>query len=72
MFGKLASNKLYIEKPSIKFMKPNLPLPKDYDYNATLEKLDESEIKARVMLDIFKKLKIRKQKNPDKCPWCNK
>lgn len=52
-------------------MKPNLPLPKDYDYKATLEELDESETKARIMLDIFKKLKIRKQKNPDKCPWCN-
>ncbi|MBT3416695.1 hypothetical protein HON86_00775 [Candidatus Woesearchaeota archaeon] len=52
-------------------MKPNLHLPRDYDYKSTLEELDESEIRARVMLDVFKEIKNRKQKNPDKCPWCN-
>ena len=52
-------------------MKPKIPLPKDYDYKSTLEDLDESETKARIMLDIFKELKKREQKNKNKCPWCN-
>jgi hypothetical protein len=48
-----------------------IPLPKDYDYEKTLEELDEEQLKAKIMIDIFKELKKRQEKNPDKCPWCN-
>jgi hypothetical protein len=51
--------------------KADIPLPKDYSYAATLEQLDNSELRAKIMVDIFKELKRRHKKNPDKCPWCN-
>lgn len=49
-----------------------IPLPKEYDYEKTLEELDEEQLKAKIMIDIFKELKKRQEKNPDMCPWCNK
>jgi len=51
--------------------KTQLPLPKDYSYAATLEELDDAELRAKIMVDIFKELKKRHKENPEKCPWCN-
>ncbi len=46
-------------------------LPKNYHYEKTLEELDEEQLKAKIMIDIFKELEKRQKQHPDKCPWCN-
>jgi len=45
-------------------------LPKHYSYNFSLEKLDNEAMSARVMVDIFKELNKRIEKDSNKCPWC--
>ena len=47
-----------------------IPLPKDYNYEKTLEQLDEEQLKAKIMIDVFKELKKRHEENPEECPWC--
>ncbi|MCD4760121.1 hypothetical protein K8R33_04505 [archaeon] len=48
-----------------------IPLPKNYNYEKTLEELDEEQLKAKIMIDIFKEIKKRQEEHPNKCPWCN-
>lgn len=53
-------------------MKKELILPKEYDYETRLETLDETELRAKIMIDVFKEIEKRHFENPDKCPWCKK
>jgi len=49
-----------------------LPLPKDFSYEKTLEELDEEQLRAKIMLAVFKEIKRRHEENPEKCPWCKR
>lgn len=53
-------------------MKKELVLPQDYEYETRLETLDDTELKAKIMIDIFKELEKRHFENPNNCPWCKK
>ena len=45
-------------------------LPKDYSFDFPLEELDKENLNAKIMIDVFKELNLRIEKNPNKCPWC--
>lgn len=45
-------------------------LPKDYTYDLPLEELDNENLNAKIMIDVFKELSYRLERNPGKCPWC--
>lgn len=48
-----------------------IPLPENYNYEKTLEELDDEQLKAKIMIAVFKEIEKREQENPEKCPWCN-